>query len=197
MPRKEIPDNAIELVAKHINARSNKNYGIPVVGHKENIEIPQIFEIIPFDQIDDSDRRFYAIDGSYNSEQFYNGLCIAIYAAGYICFHRGQQIRMNSLDDPVILGKAYYPQNILITHQEHLVAIYDEFLTLEPVKQLIDFLGEKPEEIFSYKKEQICTNLSTLLGFCQEVLEISLVLEIVNLTETKPGDFIAREVGHS
>jgi hypothetical protein len=129
MPRKEIPDSAIELVAKHINTRSNKNHSIPVVGHKENIETPQIFEIIPFEQIDDSDRRFYAIDGSYNSEQFYNGLCIAIYAAGHICFHRGQQIRMNSLDDPVILGKAYYPQNILITHQEHLVAIYDEFLT--------------------------------------------------------------------
>lgn len=193
MPRKEIPDSAIELVAKHINTRSNKSYGIPVVGHEENIETPQIFEIIPFDQIDNSDRRFYAIDGSYNSEQFYNGLCIAIYAAGYICFHRGQQIRMNSLDDPVILGKAYYPQNILITHQEHLVAIYDEFLTLEPVKQLIGFLGGKPEEIFSYKKEQICTNVSTLLGFCQEVLEISLILEIINLGETKPDDFILRD----
>lgn len=193
MPRKEIADSAIELVAKHINTRSNKNYNIPVVGHEENIETPQIFEIIPFDQIDNSDRRFYAIDGSYNSEQFYNGLCIAIYAAGYICFHRGQQIRMNSLDDPVILGKAYYPQNILITHQEHLVAIYDEFLTLEPVKQLISFLGGKPEEIFSYEKKQICTNVSTLLGFCQEVLEISLILEIINLRETKPGDFILRD----
>ena len=29
MPRKEIPDSAIESVAKHINTRSNKNYGIP------------------------------------------------------------------------------------------------------------------------------------------------------------------------
>ena len=193
MPRKEIPDSAIELVAKHINTRSNKNYFIPVIGHEENIETPQIFEIIPFDQIDDSDRRFYAIDGSYNSEQFYNGLCIAIYAAGYICFHKGQQIRMNSLDDPVILGKAYYPQNILITHQDHLIAIYNEFLTLEPVKNLLNFLNEKPEEIFPYKKEQICTNLSTLLGFCQEVLEIALILEIIDLTETKPGDFILRD----
>ncbi|MGI0484744.1 DNA double-strand break repair nuclease NurA [Pantanalinema rosaneae CENA516] len=193
MPRKEIPDSAIELVAKHINTRSNKNYGIPVIGHEENIETPQIFEIIPFDQIDDSDRRFYAIDGSYNSEQFYNGLCIAIYAAGYICFHKGQQIRMNSLDDPVILGKAYYPQNILITHQDHLVAIYDEFLTLEPVKNLLNFLNEKPEEIFPYKKEQICTNLSTLLGFCQEVLEIALILEVIDLAGTKSGDFILRD----
>jgi hypothetical protein len=164
-----------------------------VIGHEENIETPQIFEIIPFDQIDDSDRRFYAIDGSYNSEQFYNGLCIAIYAAGYICFHRGQQIRMNSLDDPVILGKAYYPQHILITHQDHLIAIYDEFLTLEPVKGLFDFLNESPEEVFPYKKEQICTNLSTLLGFCQEVLEIALILEIIDLADTKSGDFILRD----
>ena len=193
MPRKEIPDSAIELVAKHINTRSNKNYGVPVIGHEENIETPQIFEIIPFDQIDDSDRRFYAIDGSYNSEQFYNGLCIAIYAAGYICFHRGRQIRMNSLDDPVILGKAYYPQNILITHQDHLIAIYDEFLTLEPVKDLLAFLSEPTEEIFPYKKEQICTNLSTLLGFCQEVLEIALILEIIDLADTKSGDFILRD----
>ena len=193
MPRREIPDSAIELVAKHINTRSNKNYGIPVIGHEQNIETPQIFEIIPFDQIDDSDRRFYAIDGSYNSEQFYNGLCIAIYAAGYICFHKGQQVRMNSLDDPVILGKAYYPQNILITHQAHLIAIYDELLALEPAKKLLAFLNEKPEEIFSYKKEQICTNLSTLLGFCQEVLEIALILEIIELAETKSGDFILRD----
>lgn len=122
MPRKEIPDSAIESVAKHINTRSNKSYGIPVIGHEENIETPPIFEIIPFDQIDNSDRKFYAIDGSYNSEQFYNGLCIAIYAAGYICFCEGKQIRMNLLDDPVILGQAYYPQNILITHPNHLNA---------------------------------------------------------------------------
>ncbi len=125
MPGKQIPDSAIELVAKHINTRSNKDHGIPVIGHEENIQTPQIFEIIQFDKIDDSDRRFYAIDGSYNSEQFYNGLAIAIYAAGYICFHQGKQIRMNSLDDPIVLGQAYYPQNILITNENHLNAIYD------------------------------------------------------------------------
>jgi len=193
MPRKEIPDSAIELVAKHINTRSNKNYSIPVIGHEDNIETPQIFEIIPFDQIDNSNRKFYAIDGSYNSEQFYNGLCIAIYAAGYICFHKGKQIRMNLLDDPVILGKAYYPQNILITNPNHLVAIYDEFLSLEPVKKLFTFLNEVPEKVFSYKKEQVYANLSTLLGFCQEVLEIAIILEIINLPETKLGDFILRD----
>ncbi|MEH2362905.1 hypothetical protein [Nostoc sp.] len=193
MPGKEIPDSAIELVAKHINIRSNKNYYIPVIGHQENIETPQIFEIIPFDQIDDSDRRFYAIDGSYNSEQFYNGLCIAIYAAGYICFHKGKQIRMNSLDDPVILGQAYYPHNILITHPGHLNDIYDELLTLEPIKCLFKFLEDVPDKVFAYKREQICANLSTLLGFCQEVLEIALILEIIERPETMAGDFILRD----
>jgi hypothetical protein len=28
---KYIPDDAIELVAKHINSRNNKNFGIPVM----------------------------------------------------------------------------------------------------------------------------------------------------------------------
>ncbi|WP_254174270.1 DNA double-strand break repair nuclease NurA [Planktothrix pseudagardhii] len=193
MAGKQIPDSAIELVAKHINTRSNKDHGIPVIGHEGNIKTPQIFEIIQFDQIDDSDRRFYAIDGSYNSEQFYNGLAIAIYAAGYICFHRGKQIRMNSSDDPVVLGQAYYPQNILITNENHLNAIYDEFLNLEPVKYLLNFLNDSPEKIFSFKKEAICTNLSKLLGFCQEVLEIALILEVIDRPETKAGDFILRD----
>jgi hypothetical protein len=125
MPKKEIPDSAIEIVAKHINARSNKPYQIPIVGIPENIETPQYFEIHPFDQIDNSDKRFYAIDGSYNSQEFYNGLAIAIYVAGYICYHQGKQIRMNSDDDPVILGKAYYPENILVTNEELLDAMYD------------------------------------------------------------------------
>lgn len=193
MPRKEIPDSAIESVAKHINTRSNKSYGIPVIGHEENIETPQIFEIISFDQIDNSDRKFYAIDGSYNSEQFYNGLCIAIYAAGYICFCEGKQIRMNLLNDPVVLGQAYHPQNILITHPDHLNSIYDEFLTLEPIKRLFEFLEDLPDNVFAYKREQVCTNLSTLLGFCQEVLEIALILEIIDRPETKNRDFILRD----
>lgn len=193
MPRKEIPDSAIELVAKHINARSNKNYGIPVIGHAENLETPQIFEIIPFDRIDDTARRFYAIDGSYNSEQFYNGLSIAIYTAGYICFRYGKQVRMNSLDDPVILGQTYYPDSILVTNPEHLMAIYDELLTLEPVRRLISFWEDSPDDIFAYNKDQVCTNLSTLLGFCQEILETSLILEIAELPQTRPGDFILRD----
>ena len=126
MSQKEIPDSAIEIVAEHINSRSNKPHGIPPVGTESNIETPQIFEILPFGEIDDCDRRFYAIDGSYNSEEFYNGLAIAIYGAGYICFQHGKQVRMNSLDDPVILGQAYHPENILVTNEDHLSAIYDE-----------------------------------------------------------------------
>ncbi len=193
MNRKEIPDSAIETVAQHINSRSNKNYGINPIGNEANIETPQVFEILPFDEIDKTERRFYAIDGSYNMEQFYNGLAIAVYTAGYICFYHGQQVRMNSLDDPVILGQAYYPQNILVTNEDHLLAIYDEFLTLAPVKRLLEFFSKDASEVFPYKKEQVCVNLSTLLSFCQEVLEIALILEIAELQETKKGDFILRD----
>lgn len=193
MSRKEIPDSAIELVAKHINTRNNKNYGIPAIGNKDNLESPQIFEIIPFDQIDDTDLRFYAIDGSYNSEQFYNGLSIGIYTAGYVCFHHGKQICMNESDDPVVLGQAYYPENILVTNEEHLSAIYDELLNLPPVKRLIEFWCAELGEIFSYEKEKVCVNLSTLLSFCQEVLEIALILEIAELPGTQPGDFVLRD----
>jgi hypothetical protein len=193
MSKKEIPDSAIEIVAKHINTRSNRNHRISLIGDQDNIEAPQYFEIVPFDQIDNSNRRFYAIDGSYNSESFYNGLCIAIYAAGYICFHRGKQIRVNSLEDPIVLGKAYYPENILITNQDHLESIYEELLTLNPVANLIKFFNDTPDRIFPFNKETICSNVSKLLGFCQEILEISLILEIINRPETKAGDFILRD----
>ena len=50
MSKKEIPDSAIEIIAKHINARSNKPYQIPIVGIPDNVETPQYFEIYPFDQ---------------------------------------------------------------------------------------------------------------------------------------------------
>ena len=193
MSRREIPDSAIETVAQHINNRSSKNYGINPIGNEENVETPQIFEILPFDEIDDTDGRFYAIDGSYNSQQFYNGLAIAVYTAGYVCFYHGQQVRMNPLDDPVILGQAYYPQNILVTNDDHLLAIYDEFLSLKPVKRLLEFFARDASEVFPYNKEQVCVNLSTLLSFCQIVLEIALILEIAELPETKKGDFILRD----
>ncbi len=193
MSQREIPDSAIQTVASHINNRSSKNYGINPVGNKDNIETPQIFEIISFDEIDKSEKKFFAIDGSYNSEMFYNGLAIAIYTAGYICYQNGIQLCLNNLDDPTLLGKAYYPESILITNDEHLIAIYDEFFTFQPIKRLIDFLGEDPSNIFPYNKEQICVNLSTLLSFCQEILEIALILEIAELPDTKAGDFILRD----
>jgi hypothetical protein len=193
MNQKTIPDNAVESVAHYINERSNKNYSIPVIGNSNNPETPQIFEIIPFDKIDKTDRRFYAIDGSYNSQQFYNGVSIGIYNAGYICYKGGKQIRMNDMDDPIILGKGYYPQNILITNEEHLFAIYDELLNFKPIKDLIELFHDSPDNIFSYKKDIVCSSLSTLLSFAQGVLEWSLVYEITNRSETREGDFILRD----
>lgn len=193
MSSKEIPDSAIDIVAQHINERSNQPYNIPVVGIKDNFETPQIFEILPFDEIDITDRRFYAIDGSSNTQEFYNGLAIALYTAGYVCYHHGQQVRMNSNNDPIILGQSYIPQNILITQDDHIDAIYNELLTFKPVNRLLEFFGETSEKTFSLKKEVVCRNISSLLSFCQEVLEIALLLEVAELKETKSGDFILRD----
>jgi len=193
MNQETIPDNAVNLVAHHINERSNKSYSIPVIGNPDNPETPQIFEIIPFDEIDKTDRSFFAIDGSYNSQQFYNGVSMGVYNAGYICYKGGRQIRMNDTDDPIMLGKAYYPQNILITNEDHLFAIYDELLNLEPIRKLIEFFQNSPENIFPYKREVVCSNLSTLLSFAQEILEWSLVYEIANRSEIRKDDFILRD----
>jgi len=193
MNQKAIPDSAINSVAHYINERSNKNYSIPVIGNPNNPETPQIFEIVPFDEIDKIDRSFFAIDGSYNSQEFYNGVSIGVYSAGYICYTGGKQIRMNDTDDPIMLGKKYSPQNILITNEDHLFAIYDELLNLEPVKNMMIFFNDSPENIFGYKKELICLNLSKLLSFAQEILEWSLVYEIVNRNEIKKGDVILRD----
>ena len=116
-----IPQSAIDSVAQHINQRTNKQYSIPTVGNPSNSETPQIFEIISFNEIDKTDTKFYAIDGSNNSHSFYNGVSIGLYRAGYVCFQLGKQLRMNNIDDPVILGQSYMPQNILITCDEHLL----------------------------------------------------------------------------
>ena len=189
----KIPQSAIDSIAQHINQRNNTQYGIPIVGIPSNPETPQIFEIIPFDQIDNADLRVYAIDGSKNSHSFYNGISIGLYQGGYVCFQAGKQIRMNNLDDPVILGKAYTPKNILITCEEHLYAIYDELLTLEPVKRFINFLESEPKDIFPYNKDIICQSISTLLLFSQEILEWSLIYEVANRDEVKAGDFILKD----
>lgn len=189
----KIPQSAIDSVAQHINQRNNKQYGIPTIGMPSNIETPQIFEIIPFDDIDKSNLKVYAVDGSKNSHSFYNGVSIGLYRGGYVCFHSGKQIRMNGHDDPIILGKSYVPQNILVTCEEHLFAIYDELLVLPPVEKFLKFLEAKPDEIFPYNRELVCSSLSTLLSFCQEVTEWSLIYEIACRDEIKQGDFILKD----
>ncbi len=189
----KIPQSAIDSIARHINQRNNKQYNIPVVGTASNPETPQIFEIMPFEQIDNTDSKFYAVDGSSNSHSFYNGVSIGLYRGGYTCFQLGKQIRMNNHDDPVILGKSYTPQNILITCEEHLFAIYDELLSLPPVRTFIEFLQANPEEVFPFNRDLICSTTSKLLSFCQEILEWSLIYEIACRVETKPGDFILKD----
>jgi len=44
MNQKEIPDSAIEVVAKHINERNNRQTNIPISGPDENTETPHYFE---------------------------------------------------------------------------------------------------------------------------------------------------------
>jgi len=198
MNKKEIPDETIEIVARHINERNNRPSKIPIITIDGETETPHYFEIIPFDQIDDSKAKFFAIDGSYNSQEFYNGLSVAIYTAGYVCYHYGKQIKLNNKDNPIILGKNYFPNNILIANQDHAYAIFDEFLSLEPVKNFVQFSGvPNPYSIFSYSeqtiKEEICSNTSKLLSFCQDVLEWALVYEIAELSIVNAGDFILRD----
>jgi hypothetical protein len=191
MNQKEIPDSAIEIVARHINERNNRPSKIPIITIDGETETPHYFEIIPFDQIDNSKSKFFAIDGSYNSQEFYNGLSIGVYRAGYICYHNGKQIRLNDWDDPVILGKAYEPKNILDTNAEHRDAIYEELLEMEPVKKMLYFFDSK--DVFGFNKDLVCSSLSKLLSFCQEVLEWALVYEIANLPIVQKGDFILRD----
>lgn len=192
MPR-EVPDAAIQIIAERIRSRSNKSHGIPVKGDAANCETPQIFEILDFATIDQSDRRFYAIDGSFKSEQFYNGLCVALYTAGYVCYQHGKQIRLNDLDDPIILGRSYLPERMLITSEQDALDMYEELFRFPPVRALLAFLGMPKDEIFAYTQESITQNVSSLLSFCQEVLEWSLVLEIAQSDQVKAGDFILKD----
>ena len=57
----KIPQSAIDSIAQHINQRNNKQYNIPIVGTASNPETPQIFEIMPFEQIDNTGTKFYAV----------------------------------------------------------------------------------------------------------------------------------------
>ncbi|WP_461248119.1 hypothetical protein, partial [Treponema sp. R6D11] len=83
---------------------------------------------------------------------------------------------------------------ILITNDAHKNAIFDELLSLTPVKGLISFFDE-PEvnNIFGFNREAICSSVSILLAFCQEILEWALVLEILNHPLAQKGDVILRD----
>ncbi len=188
-----IPDDVINGVAAEIHSKTNKDYKIPVVGVPENLETPQIFEIMPFDQIDAPEVRFYAIDGSRNSHTFYNGVSLCFYQAGYVCFRNGQQVRLNTSADPVVLGKLFHATRMLVLSEHDLARIYDEFLALPVVASLISFFGDKPEEVFPYGKDVIIDNSSTLLGFCQEVLEWASLCDIIMNGSVDAGDFILRD----
>lgn len=190
----EIPDAIIGATAAQIHSQTTKDYQIPVVGVPENLETPQIFEIMPFSEIDNQTCRFYAIDGSRNSHTFYNGVSLCFYQAGYVCFHKGKQIRLNKMThDPVVLGKVFHGDKMLVLSESDLSDIYDEFLSLQPVAALMNFWADPPEDVFSYKKDLVVTNAGTLLGFCQEVLEWACVYDILTNAEISEGDFILRD----
>jgi hypothetical protein len=188
-----IPDDVINGVAAEIHSKTNKDYKIPVVGVPGNLETPQVFEIMPFDQIDTPPVRFYAIDGSRNGHTFYNGISLCFYQAGYVCYHKGQQLRLNEGADPVVLGKLFHGTKMLVLNEKDLGDIYDEFLALPVVAALISFFDEQSEEIFPYKKDLIITSTSTLLNFCQEVLEWACLYDIATNGLLEPGGFVLRD----
>lgn len=188
-----IPDSVIAGAAAEIHSKTNKDYKIPIVGVPDNLETPQVFEIMPFDEIDSPTARFYAIDGSRNSHSFYNGIALCFYQASYVCFHKGQQVRLNDGADPIVLGKILHGTKMLALGERDLGDIYDEFLTLPAVSALLSFFDASPDEIFPYEKEVIIRSIGTLLGFCQEVLEWACLYDISQHHPLDPGDFILRD----
>src|SRR6266568_5547367 len=151
----EIPAQAIEKVAEEIRRRTSKDYKISVLGTPDNVETPQIFEILPFDQIDTLDTKFFAVDGSHNFHTFYNGLTVALYRAGYVCFYQGHQLRLAENEDPLALGRIHQGSRMLILSPAHADGMYDELLNLPPVVELLKFFGEPAADVFGYGKEQV------------------------------------------
>lgn len=193
MPGFNIPDDVIDGVAAEIHSKTNKDYKIPIVGVPDNLETPQVFEIMPFDQIDKPSVRFYAIDGSRNSHSFYNGISLCFYQGGYVCFHKGQQVRLNAGTDPVVLGTLFHGSKMLVLNEKSLTEIYDEFLALPIVSALIAFFEDGPEEIFPYKKDLVTSSSATLLNFCQDILEWACLHDIAASAALSPGDVILRD----
>jgi len=188
-----IPDEVINGVAAEIHTKINKDYKITVIGVPGNIETPQVFEIMTFDKIDTPNTRFYAIDGSSNSHTFYNGISLCFYQAGYVCFHHGQQVRLNTGNDPVLLGKLFHGVKMLVLNDKDLSDIYDEFLALPVVSALLAFFGDTTKEVFPFKKDIIIRSISTMLGFCQEVLEWACIYDVSANSPLEAGDFILRD----
>jgi hypothetical protein len=58
---------------------------------------------------------------------------------------------------------------------------------------LLSFWNDTPDNVFAYGKEAVCQTTSSLLGFCQELLEWAMVWEIMNLESAKSGDYILRD----
>jgi hypothetical protein len=196
MNNKEVSDGAIEQIAKHIHDRMNRPCYVPIAEVSDNAESAHYFDIVDFTEIDDSEKSFFAIDGSYNSQEFYNGITVGLYTAGYVGYRSGKQIRLNSTDDIVVLGKSYFPNNILVTCVPDSYAVFDELLELPPVKSFLKFLGKNYDDIWGFGKstrDVVCSSVSKLLPFCQEILEWSLVYEISNLDSIRQGDFILRD----
>lgn len=196
MNKKEVSDDAIEQIAQHIHERMNRPCYVPIAEVKGNAESAHYFDIVNFQKIDDSDRKFFAIDGSYNSQEFYNGITVGLYTAGYVAYQRGAQICLNNLNDTIILGKSYFPNNILITCNLDSQAVFDELLDLAPVKTFLAFLAKDVNEIWGFgesTKEVVCSSTSKLLSFCQEILEWALVYEIASKDLALTGDFILRD----
>ncbi len=199
MNPKEIPEEAILEIASAINSKVNKtsNLSSPV-SVADDTRTPQYFEITPFSQIDNSERTFFAVDGSSNQQEFYNGVCIGVYAAGYLGYQQGKQTCLNDLNDALIKGKSYFPSRLMITSDRDKESIFDELLNLPPVRNLLAFFGKTDDwsgwaSTLEKTKEVICRNTMTLFSFCQSVLEWSLILEISELPRTKRGDFILRD----
>ncbi len=163
------------------------------MGQAANLETPQVFEIMPFTDIDKVQCRFFAVDGSYNQHTFYNGISLAIYRAGYICYHNGKQVRMNDNDDPVNLSRICSPNNFLVLRDDDLISMYEECIALPPVAAFLDFCGEQAKTVFAYSRETVAAQISTLLGFAQDVCEWSLVYEIATRLETSSGNVILRD----
>ena len=186
----EIPAEAIDKVADEIRRRTSKDHKIPVVGTSDNVETPQIFEILPFDRIDTLPNKFFAVDGSHNFHTFYNGLTVALYRAGYVCFLQGRQRRLTKSEDPLVFGQMHQGNRMLLLSQSNAEEMYDELLTLPPVHALLGLFDAPAEEVFGYAKDQLVTSISSLLSFAQQVLEWACVYEIVQRTDCVSGDYI-------